>query len=161
MADKSFESLKENTMDRRAFLLRVGVGALASSLPVAIAACTPDSTPPTAQQSGAPKPNGGFTAVGTLQDLDKAGFIQDKKFAAGPLLVVRDPGDKTKLLAVNATCTHKGCVVDWNAKNNGFLCPCHAAQFKLDGKVAQGPADKPLATFAVKTEGNSILVSAS
>jgi cytochrome b6-f complex iron-sulfur subunit len=151
-------------MDRRAFLLRVGVGAIASSLPLAIAACTPDSTPPTAQQSGEPKPSatgGGFTTVGTLQDLDKAGFIQDKKFAAGPVIVVRDPGDKTKLLAVNATCTHKGCVVDWNAKDNGFLCPCHAAQFKPDGKVAQGPADKPLTTFTVKTEGNSILVSAT
>jgi cytochrome b6-f complex iron-sulfur subunit len=149
-------------MDRRAFLLRVGVGALASSLPLAIAACTPEVTTPTAQQSGAPKPTGGsYTTIGTLQDLDKAGFIQDKKFAAGPLLVVRDPADKTKLLAVNATCTHKGCIVDWNAKDNGYLCPCHGAQFKSDGKVAQGPAEKPLATFAVKTEGNSILVSAS
>jgi cytochrome b6-f complex iron-sulfur subunit len=149
-------------MDRRAFLLRVGVGALASSLPVAIAACTPESTTPTVQQSGAPKSaGGGFTTVGTLQDLDKTGFIQDKKFAAGPLLVVRDPADKAKLLAVNATCTHKGCIVDWNAKDNGYLCPCHGAQFKPDGKVAQGPADKPLATFAAKIEGNSILVSAT
>ena len=149
-------------MDRRAFLLRVGVGILASSLPVAIAACTPDTTQPTAQQSSEPKPSvaGGFTAVGTVQDLDKNGFIQDKKFAAGPLLVVRDPSDKTKLLAVNATCTHKGCVVDWSDQSKGFLCPCHASQFKADGSVITGPAPKPLATFAVKIEGSSILVSA-
>jgi cytochrome b6-f complex iron-sulfur subunit len=164
MADKPFEFLKENTMERRAFLLRVGVGALASSLPWAIAACTPESTTSGEQPSLAPKPgaaSGSFTSVGTLQDLDKAGFIQDKKFAAGPLLVVRDPADNTKLLAMNATCTHKGCIVDWNAKDNGFLCPCHAAQFKPDGKVAQGPAEKPLATFVAKIEGNSILVSAT
>jgi cytochrome b6-f complex iron-sulfur subunit len=151
-------------MERRAFLLRVGVGALASSLPWAIAACTPESTTSGEQSSVTSKAgaaSGGFTTVGTLQDLDKAGFIQDKKFAAGPLLVVRDPGDKTKLLAVNATCTHKGCVVDWNAKDNGFLCPCHAAKFKPDGKVAQGPAEKPLTTFVAKVEGNSILVSAT
>jgi cytochrome b6-f complex iron-sulfur subunit len=149
-------------MERRAFLLRVGVGALASSLPWAIAACTPESTTSGEQPSVAPKSgaaSGGFTNVGTLQDLDNAGFIQDKKFAAGPLLVVRDPADRTKLLAVNATCTHKGCIVDWNAKDNGLLCPCHSAQFKPDGKVAQGPAEKPLARFSVKTEGNSILVS--
>lgn len=147
-------------MERRAFLLRMGVGALASSLPWAIAACTPEATTPNVLS----KPSaagGGFTTVGTLQDLDKSGFIQDKKFAAGPLLVVRDPGDQTKLLAVNATCTHKGCVVDWNAQEKGFLCPCHAAQFKLDGSVSKGPAEKPLATFAVKTEGNSVLVSAT
>jgi cytochrome b6-f complex iron-sulfur subunit len=164
MADKPFEFLKENTMERRAFLLRVGVGALASSLPWAIAACTSESTTFGEQPSVAPKSgaaSGDFTTVGTVQDLDKTGFIQDKKFAAGPLLIVRDPGDKTKLLAMNATCTHKGCIVDWNNKDNGFLCPCHAAQFKADGKVAQGPAEKPLATFAAKIEGNSILVSAT
>jgi cytochrome b6-f complex iron-sulfur subunit len=148
-------------MDRRAFLLRVG--ALASSLPVAIAACTPDQTPPTAQQSAAPKPSaaGGFTKVGTLQDLDKDGFIADKKFAAGPLVVMRDPGDKAKLIAVNATCTHKGCVVDWNAQDKILLCPCHSAKFKPDGSVANGPAEKPLAIFTVKTDGGSILVSAA
>jgi cytochrome b6-f complex iron-sulfur subunit len=164
MADKPFEFLKENTMERRAFLLRVGVGALASSLPWAIAACTPEATPSGEQPSVTPNPaaaGSGFTTVGTLQDLDKAGFIQDKKFAAGPLIVVRDPGDKTKLIAVNATCTHKGCLVDWNAKNNDFLCPCHGAQFKPDGTVAQGPADKPLAKFIAKIKGNSILVSAT
>jgi cytochrome b6-f complex iron-sulfur subunit len=102
-------------MERRAFLLRVGVGALASSLPWAIAACTPESTTSGEQPSVSPKSgtaSGGFTNVGTLQDLDNAGFIQDKKFTAGPLLVVRDPADRTKLLAVNATCTNKGCIVD-------------------------------------------------
>jgi cytochrome b6-f complex iron-sulfur subunit len=148
-------------MDRRAFLLRVGVGALASSLPVAIAACTPEATQPNAQQSAKPKSAAGFTAVGTIQDLDKNGFIQDKKFAAGPLLVVRDPSDKAKLLAFNATCTHKGCVVDWSNQSKGFLCPCHATEFKADGSVVKGPATQPLATFVVKTEGSSILVSAS
>jgi cytochrome b6-f complex iron-sulfur subunit len=149
-------------MDRRAFLLRVGVGALASSLPVAIAACTPDAEQPTAQQLAEPKPSAaGFTPVGTLQDLDKNGLIQDKKFAAGPLLVVRDPSDKTKLLAVNATCTHKGCVVDWSDQSKSFLCPCHATQFKADGSVIKGPATQPLARFTVKIEGSFILVSAS
>lgn len=150
-------------MDRRAFLLRVGVGALASSLPMAIAACTSEA-PGTAMQKTA-KPKGaaasGFTNVGTLQDLDKNGFLQNKKFAAGPLLVVRNPANKTKLVAVNATCTHKGCAVDWNAKDQVFLCPCHASKFKPDGSVVNGPASQPLATFKVKTVGNSVLVSSS
>ena len=44
-------------MDRRAFLLRVGVGGLASSFPVAIAACTPEATESTAQQSAQLKPS--------------------------------------------------------------------------------------------------------
>jgi cytochrome b6-f complex iron-sulfur subunit len=165
MTELSFllNALRRKPMDRRAFLLRVGVGALASSLPMAIAACTPETSETATQKStgsGVPVASG-FTAVGTMQDLDKNGFIQDKKFAAGPLLVVRDPVDKTKLVAVNATCTHKGCVVDWNAKDRNFLCPCHGAKYKLDGTVANGPADKPLATFKVKTEGSSILVSSS
>lgn len=158
-------------MERRAFLYWVGVGTLASSLPVAIAACSADSgsktstspSPDTAQNPSQSSPvvRNGYATVGTVQTLDQSGSIQAKDFAAGPLLVVRNPNDKTKLVAVNATCTHKGCFVDWNAKEQVFVCPCHDSKFKPDGSVAQGPADKPLATFSVKTEGDSVLVKAS
>jgi cytochrome b6-f complex iron-sulfur subunit len=150
-------------MDRRTFLSWVGVGALASSLPVALAACTPEKTDTTAVQpdSAAPARTDGFTVVGTVKDLDRAGFIQDKNFAAGSLLVIHDPKDKSKLVAVNSTCTHKGCAVDWKGDVKEFVCPCHGSQYKPDGSVAKGPASKPLATFTVKTEGDSVLVKSA
>jgi cytochrome b6-f complex iron-sulfur subunit len=154
-------------MDRRTFLSWVSLGALASSLPAAIAACTPEKTvtdnaPPTASPvtETASRPDG-FSAVGSLKDLEKAGFIQDKTFAAGPLLVVRDPADAAKLIAVNPTCTHKGCAVDWSSASKEFACACHGSKFKSDGSVAAGPADKPLAKFTAKAEGDTVLVKAA
>lgn len=40
-------------------------------------------------------------------------------------------------------CTHLGCKI--NQSVNGFLvCPCHGSLFSADGKVAEGPASKPL-----------------
>jgi cytochrome b6-f complex iron-sulfur subunit len=149
-------------MDRRTFLSWVSLGALASSLPVAIAACSSEKTVTgTSPSPEAASRSDGFTAVGSLKDLEQAGFFQDKKFAAGPLLVVYDPADKTKLIAVNSTCTHKGCAVDWSSASKEFVCPCHGSKFKPDGSVANGPADKPLVKFTVKTEGDSVLVKSA
>jgi cytochrome b6-f complex iron-sulfur subunit len=151
-------------MDRRTFLSWVSLGALASSLPVAIAACTPEKTATSSAspstEAAAARPDG-FAAVGSLKDLEKAGFIQNKTFAAGPLLIVRDPADAAKLIAVNSTCTHKGCAVDWSSASKEFTCACHGSKFKLDGSVVTGPADKPLAKFTVKAEGDSVLVKAA
>jgi cytochrome b6-f complex iron-sulfur subunit len=147
-------------MDRRTFLNWVGVGTLASSLPMAIAACTAEKTETTPEKpvDGVAKARpDGFTVVGTLKDLDQTGFIQDKGFVGGPLLVIYDPANKAKLLAMNSTCTHKGCVVDWKADMKEFGCACHGSKFKPDGSVANGPADKPLAAFIAKTEGDSVL----
>jgi cytochrome b6-f complex iron-sulfur subunit len=145
-------------MDRRTFLAWVGVGAIANSLPVAIAACTSSNAATPAKQATRAD---GFTGVGSVKALNQTGFLQNKKFASGPLLVIRDPANATKLIAVNSTCTHKGCAVDWKAGAKEFACPCHGSKFKADGSVAHGPAQKPLAKFMVKTEGDLILVKAS
>jgi cytochrome b6-f complex iron-sulfur subunit len=134
-------------MDRRTFMTWVGLGLLANSLPVAIAA------------SAAPKARSdGFIAVGTLKQLQANGIIQVPKFAAGPLLVIPNPQDLKKLIAVNSSCTHKGCPVTWQSKPKQFACHCHGSKFKSDGSVISGPASKPLASFKVKVEGGSVLV---
>ena len=140
-------------MDRRTFMTWVGLGTLSSSLPVAIAACNMASavTKSTTRSDG-------FTAVGSLSTLKQSGFIQDKKFAAGPLLVVQNPSGTGALIAVNSTCTHSGCKVNWKGGKQEFDCPCHGSKFNADGSVKAGPARKPLAKFVVKTEGDTVLV---
>jgi cytochrome b6-f complex iron-sulfur subunit len=144
-------------MDRRAFMVWVGVGMLASSLPAAIAACSapeaekPATNAPTAERTD------GFMVIGNVSDLDKTGQLSHQ-MGDIPIVVVRDPANATKLIAVNSKCTHAGCAAEW--KNKAFACPCHGSQFKVDGSVEKGPAAKPLVTFPVKLEGQSILVKA-
>ena len=47
--------------------------------------------------------------------------------------------------AINAVCTHLGCVVPWNKAENKFKCPCHGSQYNNEGKVIRGPAPLSLA----------------
>lgn len=139
-------------MNRRAFFNWVGVGWLASSLPIAIAACSSETT-----QAESTSNKGGFKPVGTVAQLSKTNQLLNKKSPVGAVLVVRT--SSTNLSAVNPTCTHAGCTVNWAAKSQKFVCPCHASEFGTDGKVLKGPASKPLKTYKAKIEGNSVLVS--
>ncbi len=153
-------------MDRRTFLAWVGVGWVASSLPVALAACSSNSTKSDNSTNKAtaanPTPSAeGFQPVGTVAELDRKGQILNKQLASGPVLVIRNPDNANNLAAVNPTCTHKGCTVAWKTNKKLFVCPCHDSEFAVDGKVVEGPAKKPLPTYEAKIEGDSILVKVS
>ena len=142
-------------MDRRAFLTWVGVGWLASSLPVAIAACFSQVN----RAESAPQKSG-FRPVGTTAQLNKTGKILLKKSPFGPILVVRTASEN-KLIALDPICTHKGCVVEWLDSPKKFSCPCHGAEFGQGGEVLKGPARKPLGTYTAKIEGDLVLVNQS
>ena len=156
-------------MQRRSFLTYLGVGWAASCFPLVLSACdtaakkngyAPEvgAQPTTETKPATPGTEiaavGGFTAVGSVADLDKVGTVGDNK----KVIVVRDPANKSQVLAVNPTCTHEGCIVKWKAAKNNFECPCHDAHFAPDGKATGGPAKKPLATYAAKIEGDKVMV---
>ncbi len=143
-------------MKRREFINWVGLGCLASSLPIALAACSPESS--TSANSGSNAATKGWQKVGTVAQLDKTGQLLAENSPIGAVLVVGTSKAAKNLIAVNPTCTHEGCTVAWKAKQSKFVCPCHSAEFARDGKAQQRPAKKPLKTYQAKIEAGSVFV---
>jgi cytochrome b6-f complex iron-sulfur subunit len=154
-------------MERRSFLTYFSVGWAASCFPLVLSACA--GTTSTTESSASASSNamasavpasaddkgkkGGATEVGTVAQLDQAGSVSNDK-----VVVVRDPADKTKLIAVNPTCTHQGCIVKWETAGKEFACGCHGAKFAATGKVTNGPATKPLTAYKAKIQGDKVMV---
>jgi len=46
--------------------------------------------------------------------------------------------------ALNAVCTHLGCLTTWKQDLGIIACPCHGSRFSREGQKLAGPAPKPL-----------------
>lgn len=77
-------------------------------------------------------------------------LVQGLKGDATWLIVTNDRD--LEYYALNAVCTHLGCVVPWNRAENKFQCPCHGSQYSPTGAVTRGPAPLPLALERVETD---------
>lgn len=112
---------------------------------------------------------GGFIRVATLDELPADGeprsfpVIADRvdawnKFINEPIGMVflrRPEGTEVnaKVEALNATCPHAGCNVDFLGKESHFQCPCHDSTFQADGiriNPEQCPSPRDLDTLAVE-----------
>lgn len=73
-------------------------------------------------------------------------------------LIVNDDKTDLEYYALNAVCTHLGCVVPWVPAENKFKCPCHGSQYAPTGAVVRGPAPLPLALEHVETDTDDNVV---
>lgn len=68
--------------------------------------------------------------------------IENKKYGA-----YRDENDALHI--VSSECTHLQCTIRWNNTEKSWDCPCHGSRFTYEGKVMNGPANKPLMYYKV------------
>jgi cytochrome b6-f complex iron-sulfur subunit len=148
-------------MDRRNFLSWFGLSLMSSSLPFLVSACSEATKSQSGVSAAAvgggelPLRTDGFIAVGSVADLEKSGVIVSTDVAA---MVLKHPEEPNTLLAVNPRCPHAGCNVEWQSKQNAFICPCHDSKFDATGKVISGISKNPLASYQVKAEGDMVLI---
>jgi cytochrome b6-f complex iron-sulfur subunit len=78
------------------------------------------------------------------------------QFNKDKVLVINDNGSLT---ACSAVCTHLGCLVRWEDKDNEIFCPCHGAKYTQTGEIISGPQPLPLAPFNVRVEGEDLIIA--
>ena len=152
-------------MNRRTFLGWVGVGTLASSLPLVIIACSDSENDDTKvstelEQNARAATTDNFYRVGIVSDLDRKDFILNEDIEGKSVMVFRHP-ETGELIAINPQCTHQKCNVNVDPTTNLLVCPCHDSRFAFDGKVVEPPAREPLDVYQVRQEEYLILVKVS
>lgn len=67
-----------------------------------------------------------------------------------------------KISALDAICTHEGCIVSNGKVIDGTIaeCPCHGSQFDLvTGQAKKGPAREPLRKYEVTISDDKVTVT--
>jgi glycine/D-amino acid oxidase-like deaminating enzyme/nitrite reductase/ring-hydroxylating ferredoxin subunit len=77
----------------------------------------------------------------------KPGTGKVVRFDGRKVAAYRD--EKGDIHALNPTCTHAGCIVNFNAEEKSWDCPCHGGRFDIDGRVLNGPPLKDLGKIEI------------
>ncbi len=67
--------------------------------------------------------------------------------------------EDSSFIALSRTCTHLGCALSWDDKENKFICPCHGSTYDQNGVVLTPPAIRPLDFYPVRIENGRIRIN--
>jgi Rieske Fe-S protein len=67
-------------------------------------------------------------------------------------------GNNDELKVMSNVCTHLSCRVTWNEEKQAYVCPCHDANFDIEGNVIAGPPPSPLKLYEAKVENGTLLI---
>jgi Rieske Fe-S protein len=148
-------NIGEFAISRQKVLLGAGLGLVTA----VVAACStygkkPEAAGESSATTAAPSASGGpapaAKAIAKTSDVPVGSGV-----IVGEVVVTQPSAGVFK--GFSAKCTHKGCTVD-KVADGTIDCPCHGSKFNLDGTVAKGPAQEPLATENVTVQGDSIVL---
>lgn len=83
----------------------------------------------------------GVAETDSLQRL-KPGTGKIVKLDGEKMAVYRD--ESGAIHALSPVCTHAGCIVNFNAAECTWDCPCHGGRYAINGQVLTGPPTKAL-----------------
>lgn len=75
---------------------------------------------------------------------------------ANDVIIARFNGEA---IAFVLECPHRGENVRWQANRNRFFCPKHESTFEPDGTRIQGKAERGLDRYAIRREGDELVVT--
>jgi cytochrome b6-f complex iron-sulfur subunit len=157
MADEKTQRVQTEvtaTIDRREFFLRMGLGSMAIAA-AGTAAFAYQFLSPNVLYEPSPVVNMGkpesYQLDSVTLDVDARIFV-----------IHAQEG----FFALNAVCTHLGCLTAWKPDTDRIECPCHGSKFavfqpagKTPGEKVDGPAPKPLPwlKMSLSDEGDLIV----
>ena len=151
MHDGSTETNNGPPLARRRFLRTLwkalGLLALVEVIGMAVAYLWPR------KEKAAENVFGGVFSAGAVESF-KPGSVTAFRIGQFYLARLSDGG----FLALSRKCTHLGCTVAWGAKEEQFICPCHASVYDIRGDVVRSPASRALDYFPVIIENDVVKV---
>jgi len=95
----------------------------------------------------------------TLADIEKMPLNSAVYFQYGYLPGIMVRTETGEIKAFSAKCTHLDCNVQYRPDTQQFHCACHDGYFDITGKNIAGPPPSPLLAFAVRQEGNELVIT--
>ena len=95
--------------------------------------------------------------VGRMTEFSNPGV--DERYKPQGIWVVNLAPGENKLVALNTTCTHLGCIPNW--LGDRFKCPCHGSGYYITGVNFEGPTPRPLERYSIKIEDGYVFVDKS
>ncbi|MFQ6604689.1 MAG: ubiquinol-cytochrome c reductase iron-sulfur subunit, partial [Fidelibacterota bacterium] len=74
-----------------------------------------------------------------------------------PIIVFREKNGNVS--ALEATCTHLDCIVQFKDDTEQIWCACHNGIYDVKGRNISGPPPRPLGEFPVVIKDDEIIVT--
>jgi cytochrome b6-f complex iron-sulfur subunit len=133
---------------RRDFLTRTGRTAIG----IACVVSTPWVSGCASFPRVTPLREGPIARIPLTAFVDTPGVLFDYHDEGMPVYVHRHSSER--FTAVLTRCAHKGCEVEPNADR--IVCPCHGSEYRHDGALLEGPAERPLVSYSVTVSGDFV-----